>query len=83
RKKWGEINVKSELGKGSKFWFTWNVELLSIALPLLNTQFDQMIEDARNAMLKYFKSIKVDAFDTFDKGIRAAKEYKELNNQSD
>ncbi|CAG8847666.1 35897_t:CDS:1, partial [Racocetra persica] len=39
-------------------------------------------EDARNAMLKYLKRIeKVDAFDTFDKGIKAAKKYKELNNQ--
>ncbi|KAF0512849.1 protein-histidine kinase [Gigaspora margarita] len=40
-------------------------------------------KDARNAMLKYLKMIeKVDAFDTFDKGIIAAKRYKELNNQS-
>ncbi|RIB16461.1 hypothetical protein C2G38_1509293 [Gigaspora rosea] len=23
------INVESQLGKGSKFWFTWNIELLS------------------------------------------------------
>ncbi|RIB20586.1 hypothetical protein C2G38_2178990 [Gigaspora rosea] len=97
----GEIKVENELKEGSKFWFTWNVELLSITSSLLNTQFDQMsyvlpqtmkqkrtliihpIEDARNAMLKCFKRLKeVDAFDTLDKGIRAAKKYKELNNQS-
>ncbi|CAG8818320.1 9089_t:CDS:2, partial [Racocetra persica] len=36
----------------------------------------------RNAMLNYFKAIKkVDTFDTFDKGISAARSYRELNNQ--
>ncbi|RIB22581.1 hypothetical protein C2G38_2173668 [Gigaspora rosea] len=87
-----EIKVESELGKGSKFWFTWNVELLSITSLLLNEQFDQIsyvlpqaikhkriliihpVEDVRNASLKYFKRIEeVNAFDTFNKGIRAAK----------
>ncbi|RIB29044.1 histidine kinase-like ATPase [Gigaspora rosea] len=93
----GEIKVDSELGKGSKLWFTWNVELLSSnTSSLLSSQFDRMnyelpqsikqkriliihsVEEARNAMLNYFKKIeKVDAFDTFDKGIRTAKKYKE------
>ncbi|CAG8783833.1 31650_t:CDS:2 [Racocetra persica] len=98
----GEIKAESQLGKGSKFWFTWNVELLSIASSVSNpTQFDQIsyvlpnvikqkriliihpLEDARNSLLNYLKVIeKVDAFDTFDKGINAAKSYRELNNQS-
>ncbi|CAG8839766.1 36081_t:CDS:2, partial [Racocetra persica] len=89
--------------KGSKFWFTWNVELLSIDSSLSNsTHFDQIssyilpnitkqkriliihpLEDVRNAMLNYLKAIeKVDAFNTFDKGISAAKNCRELNTQS-
>ncbi|KAF0510829.1 protein-histidine kinase [Gigaspora margarita] len=98
----GQINVESELGNGSKFWFRWNVELLSInSSLLLSSQFDQIryalphtikqkriliihpVKNARNAMLNYLKGIeKVDAFDTFDEGIRATKKYKGLNNQS-
>ncbi|KAF0544560.1 protein-histidine kinase [Gigaspora margarita] len=91
----GEIKVKSQLEKGSKFWFTWNVELLSKKFSL-ETQFNVLsyalrqkriliihpIEDVRNAMLKYLKKFeKVDAFDTVDKGISAAKSYKELHDR--
>ncbi|KAF0355101.1 protein-histidine kinase [Gigaspora margarita] len=91
----GEINVESLLGHGSKFWFTWNFEFLSISSSLLETKVDDQIsytirhkriliihpiENVRNVMLKYLKNVeKVDAFDTFDKGIREAKNYEELH----
>ncbi|RIB05860.1 hypothetical protein C2G38_2253571 [Gigaspora rosea] len=100
----GEIKAESQLGKGSKFWFTWNVELLSpmTSSPLLKARFNEKIgytlpniirkkriliihpvESMRNSISKYFKNAeKVDAFDIFDKGIKAARTYKELYNQS-
>ncbi|RIB23764.1 hypothetical protein C2G38_2071943, partial [Gigaspora rosea] len=31
----GEIKAESQFGKGSKFWFTWNIEPLSIPSSLL------------------------------------------------
>ncbi|KAF0541358.1 protein-histidine kinase [Gigaspora margarita] len=84
----GEIKVESRLGKGTKFWFTWKVEFLSITSSLCETQFDEIIgysirqkriliihpvENVRNAMLKYLKRTeKVDAFDTFDNSIKKA-----------
>ncbi|KAF0511693.1 protein-histidine kinase [Gigaspora margarita] len=46
----GVINAESQLGKGSKFWFTWNIELLpsmttisKFKTPLLNIQFNEQL----------------------------------------
>ncbi|RIB30113.1 hypothetical protein C2G38_2238477 [Gigaspora rosea] len=92
----GEINAESQLGEGSKFWFTWNVDLvpsislfseqLSFALPTFILSKKILIihpvESARNAMLKHFNMVnKVDAFDTPCKGIQEAKRYYELHHR--
>ncbi|RIB22053.1 histidine kinase-like ATPase [Gigaspora rosea] len=37
----GEIKVESQLGKGSKFSFTWNVEILAMASLSTETQFNK------------------------------------------
>ncbi|RIB29095.1 histidine kinase-like ATPase [Gigaspora rosea] len=37
----GEIKVESQLGKGSKFSFTWNVELLTMASLSTETQYNK------------------------------------------
>ncbi|KAF0429112.1 PAS domain S-box protein [Gigaspora margarita] len=93
----GEFKAESQLGKGSKFWFTWNIDS-----SLLNNRFNSPIsyilpsyimlkrilvihpvESARNAILRYLKMVKkVDAFDTPSKGIQEIKNYLELYNHS-
>src|SRR5205085_1918942 len=87
----GKVNAVSQLGEGSKFWFTWNVDILpsqiSYALPsfiiMKHILIIHPLESARNAMLKYLKVVKkVDAFDTPCKAIEEAKNYKKLNNRS-
>ncbi|KAF0445666.1 protein-histidine kinase [Gigaspora margarita] len=101
----GEIKAESQLGKGSKFWFTWNVELLpdipEFQNVLLKKLFDEQtsyilpyairlkriliihpVKSVRNAMIKYFEQVKkVNAFDTFDKGIQEIKSHKQLYNR--
>ncbi|KAF0484190.1 protein-histidine kinase [Gigaspora margarita] len=88
----GEINAESQLGKGSKFWFTWNIDLSppnkqsSYILPscilLKRILVIHPVESVRNAMLKYLKIVKtVDAVDTPSKCIQEVKNYLELHNQ--
>ncbi|RIB23432.1 hypothetical protein C2G38_2171300 [Gigaspora rosea] len=38
----GEIKAESQFRKESKFWFTWNIEPLSIPSSLLKLQFDEI-----------------------------------------
>ncbi|RIB29099.1 hypothetical protein C2G38_2239112 [Gigaspora rosea] len=66
----GEIKVESQLGKGSKFSFTWNVELLTMASLSMETQFNK-----QTMSKKLIRSI------PFEKGIKAVKTYKELYDQ--
>ncbi|RIB04392.1 histidine kinase-like ATPase, partial [Gigaspora rosea] len=76
----GEIKVESQLGKGSKFSFTWNVEILPMESLSMETQFNKQTSYVLPYIIR--KNVeKVDAFDTFEKGIKTVKSYKELYDQ--
>ncbi|CAG8841361.1 11445_t:CDS:2, partial [Racocetra persica] len=77
----GEIKAESQLGEGSKFWFTWNIELLSSMTPtitkvpaslLLEAQYDKQITQF------YKKKTNINN----SPSIKVAQTYKELHNQS-
>ncbi|RIA99503.1 hypothetical protein C1645_869890 [Glomus cerebriforme] len=104
----GDMDVQSELGKGSRFWFTWAVEPLSLsATPVasishphteLSEQTGLIIPTtvrskrvlvidtnatARNALIKLIGSSveRIDAFDSFNEGIKTAKVWREIHDE--
>ncbi|KAF0547886.1 protein-histidine kinase [Gigaspora margarita] len=66
-----EVNFESQFNKQVRYALPHTIRRKRILIIY-------PVENVRNSMLKYLKRIDA-AFDTFDKGIKAAKVYKELN----
>ncbi|RIB19074.1 hypothetical protein C2G38_2141805 [Gigaspora rosea] len=92
----GELGAESQLGKRSKYWFTWNIKVLPISEH--NNYLSQMLldepilkrillihpfENSGNEIINFFNNrVKVDLFNTYDQGIKVAKSHKELYSQA-